>query len=116
MTYQEALILVKSEFETLRESSHNEIVLTGLTYDGSCGFCVSLYDQDGKAIITDLGETKEVFDEVEKKTWQALCEENGFRFNRWRIERDFNALDDLYAFIAFLDKISDRFYVIEDDD
>ena len=64
MDYIKALEIIEKEFETRRESSHNKIIKTGLTYDGCNGFCVSIYDDNGVALITDLGETKEVFDEV----------------------------------------------------
>jgi len=116
MTYQDALPLVKHEFETMRENSRYVIIRTGLTYDGCQGFCVALYDLDKKAIITDFGATKDAFDEVEDETWQALCEERGFRFSQWRIERDFHSPDDVHTFIQFLDELSDRFFTLGDDD
>lgn len=114
MTYQEALTLVKSEFETYKESSHNEIIRTGLTYDGSHGFCVSLYNEGERVILTDLGETKEVFDEIGEEEWTALCQKSGFAFRHWHIEREFFSLDDVYAFIRFLDEISDLYFPIDD--
>ena len=108
--YEEALVIIEEEFETRRESSHNKIIMTGLTYDGCRGFCVSIYDDNGVAIITDLGETKEVFDEVTKEEWIKLCTENNFEFRHWRIVRVFDSINDLYDFIKFLDMISDKYF------
>ena len=110
MTYEKALEIIEEEFETMRESSNNKIIRTGLTYDGCRGFCVSIYNDNGMAIITDLGETKEVFDEVTEEEWIKLCEENNFEFRHWRIVRVFNCIEDLYDFIKFLDMISDKFF------
>ena len=115
MTYQEALALVKTEYETQRDSSHSEVIYTGLTYDGCSGFCVVLYDEGDRVILTDMGETKEVFDEVREEEWTALCEEAGFVFRHWHIEREFHSLDDVELYIAFLDAISNLFWNIDDE-
>ena len=113
MKYKEALILIEKEFETRQESSHNKIIKTGLTYDGCNGFCVSIYDDNGVALITDLGETKEIFDEVSKAEWEELCEEHGFEFRHWRIVREFSSINDLYEYIKFLDFISDKYFKLD---
>lgn len=110
MTYKEALEIIEEEFETIKESSHNRIIITGLTYDGCQGFCVSIYDDNGEAIITDLGETKEVFDEVSLEKWINLCNEHNFEFRHWRIVRKFNSISDLYEFIEFIDFISNNYF------
>lgn len=115
MTYEEALTIIKSEFETRRDAPHCEIIKTGLTYDGCEGFCVTIYNYpDRGPVLSDLGETKEIFDEVEKEEWEALCAENGFEFNHWRIEKPFTCLEDAYDYINFLDMISDKYFYIDD--
>ena len=86
MTYQEALALVKSEFSTRRDADHVEVIRTGMTYDGCQGFCVVVYDYGDKVVLSDMGETKYFFFEVPDEEWVALCEENGFDFNHYRIE------------------------------
>ena len=108
MTYNEGLALVKTEYETIKDSTYNEIIITGLTYDGCNGFCVSVYNKDGEAIITDLGETSHFFDEITEEEWIKDCTEHGFEFNHWRIERKLSSIDDVYDFINFIDFISDR--------
>jgi hypothetical protein len=113
MEYKKAVELIEKEYETIRESSHNKIIRTGLTYDGCRGFCVSIYDDNGVALITDLGETKEVFDEVSKAEWEELCEEHGFEFRHWRIVREFSSINDLYEYIKFLDFISDKYFKLD---
>ena len=114
MTYEEILALVTEDFELLREAPHCHIVLTGLTYDGCRGFCVAIYNKGDSVVVTDLGETKEVFDEVEREEWEALCETHGFQFSHWHIERVFHGMQDLYDFIQFIDFISDKYFQIED--
>ena len=114
MTYQEAVDLVKTQFHTRRGSDHNEVIRTGKTYDGCKGFCINVYNADGEGILSDLGETKEVFDEVSEEEWISLCQENGFIFRHWRIERELNSIDDVYAFIDFLDMVSDKYCDLDD--
>ena len=114
MTYEEALALVKTEFKTRRDAAHCEIIRTGLTYDGCNGFCVCLYNYGDRVCLTDMGETKEIFDEVTKEEWIALCEENGCVFNHWRLERKLESIEDVYAYIQFLDMVSDKFFNLGD--
>lgn len=114
MTFGEAIKIVEKEFDLIYDSPHAKVVRTGLTYDGCRGFCVSIYDSEEGALVSDLGETKEVFDEVEEAEWKALCEEHGFRFVHWRIIRDFTGIEDLYEFIRFLDFISDKYWSEDD--
>ena len=85
MTYEEALKIIEAEYETLPDSPHNKIIRTGLTYNGFNSFCVSIYTDGESVILTDLGETKEVFDEVTEGEWRELCEAHGFEFRHWRI-------------------------------
>ena len=110
MKYEEALALVQEEYETKRDSDHSHVICTGLTYNGCEGFCVVLYkDANGEAIITDMGETKEVFSEVPEKYWINLCKKAKCEFRHWSIVRKFRSIDDLDKYIRFLDKVSDRF-------
>ena len=116
MTYEQALEIIEKEFDTRRETPHNKIIMTGLTYDGFNSFCVSIYNKDGTAILTDLGITKDVFDEVPEEDWIELCEQNGFKFNHWSIQRIFSKIEDVEDFIVFLDKISCKYWDDEQDD
>ena len=106
--------IVREEFETMREADHVEVVKTGLTYDGCNGFCVAIYNYGDVVKITDLGETKEHFDQFTEEQWADVCAQNNFEFNNWRIERVFNSMDDLEEYIKFIDVISDTFFDIED--
>ena len=114
MTQEEAIALVKTEFETRHDAPHVEIIRTGLTYDGCQGFCVVIYNRDGNVHLSDMGQTKEIFDEVTEEEWCTLCEENGCVFNHWRIEHPLNSIEDVHHFIWFLDMVSDKFFFIED--
>jgi hypothetical protein len=115
MTFEEAIKITEEDFELIKDTPHTRLVRTGLTYDGAKGFCVMLYDKGDRAIITDCGETKEVFDEVTEDEWKKLCKENGTEFNHWRIEKDFNGIEDLYEYIKFIDMISDKFFLADED-
>ena len=114
MTYQEALALVKSEFETRRDAAHCEVILTGRTLDGYNGFCVCLYDNQGEILVSDMGETKEAFDEVTEEEWTKLCEDHGFEFRHWRIVKKFEDIYSVYDFIDFLSFIADTFDPIDE--
>ena len=114
MTFEEAIKITEEEFELVARTERTRTVKTGLTYNGANGFCVMLYDKGDHTIITDSGETKEVFDEVTDEEWEALCRENGFEFNHWHIETPFNSIEDLHRFISFLDEVSDKFFTLDD--
>ena len=116
MTYEEALKIIEAEYETLPDSPHNKIIRTGLTYNGFNSFCVSIYTDGESVILTDLGETKEVFDEVTEGEWRELCEAHGFEFRHWRIVKVFGSIDDVDDFIRFLDLISTRYFDEKDED
>lgn len=109
VSYEEALKMVKAEYQTRKDASHCEIIKTGLTYDGCTGFCVALYNYGDVVKITDIGETKEFFSEVTEEQWVDVCARNGFEFNHWRIERVFNSMQDVYDYIEFIDAICDIF-------
>ena len=109
MKYIEALKIIEEEFETIKESSHNKIIITNLTYDGFNSFCVSIYDTGETVILTDLGTTKDVFDEVSEEEWIKLCNDNNFKFNHWSIVREFTSIQDGEDFIKFLDEISSKY-------
>ena len=109
MTFQEAVALVKTEFETRKEAPHCEIIRTGLTFDGCNGFCVCIYNTGEEVILTDMGETKEIFDEITEEEWTLLCEEHGFEFVHWRIVGKLETIEDVHAYIEFLNYIADTF-------
>ena len=110
MKYLEAMAIIKEEYDIKIVANHAILIYTGLTYDGCNSFCVVLYNLGDKAILTDLGRTNEVFDEVGDETWIELCDSHGFEFNHWRIQKDFNSIDDVDEFIKFLDFISVKFF------
>lgn len=114
LSYEEVLSLVREEYDTRRDADHCEIVKTGLTYDGCTGFCVCIYNYGDVVKITDMGETKDFFDQLTDEQWVDICTTNGFEFNHWRIERVFNSIEDLHMYIQFIDVISDMFFDIEE--
>lgn len=111
MNYAEALKIVESEFETRYVAPNCQAIRINLTYDGYNGFYIAVCDSEGEAFLSDEGITKDVFCKAKDETeWRALCEANGFSFNRfWHIERRFTALSDMYEFIDFLTKVSDKY-------
>ena len=110
MTYEEALEIVEAEFETRPDSDHSKIIKTHMTYDGCTGFCVVVYNEEGVAILTDMGETAQFFDEVPDEEWESLCREGGCVFARGRIKKRIESIEDVYDYIRFLDEISDRYW------
>ena len=116
MTYEKAIEIVEKEFSLKDNSFNSKIIKTGMTYDGFNSFCACLYNSDNGVIITDLGKTKDIFDEVTQEEWVALCEEHNFRFERWKIVREFNSIKDVYEYIEFLDFISCKYWDALQDD
>ena len=118
MTYERAIEIIEKEFSLKDNSLNTKIIKTGMTYDGANSFCVCLYNSDKGVIITDLGKTKDVFDEVPKEEWESLCKERDFNFEHWKIVRNFASIKDVYDFIEFLDFISNKYWdeVLDDKD
>jgi hypothetical protein len=110
MTYERAIEIIEKEFSLRDNSLNTKIIKTGMTYDGANSFCVCLYNSDKGVIITDLGKTKDIFDEVTKEEWESLCKEHNFKFEHWKIVRDFVSVKDVYDFIEFLDFISNKYW------
>ena len=50
------------------------------------------------------------YSNLDYETWKELCESHGFIFNHWKIQREFNSIEDVDEFIRFLDSISVRYY------
>lgn len=110
MTYQRAIEIIEKEFSLKDNTENTKFIKTGMTYDGFNHFCACLYNADNGVIITDLGKTKDIFDEVSQEEWAKLCKERGFRFEHWSIVRDFESIKDVYDFIGFLDFISNKYW------
>ncbi len=111
MTYREALKIVKNEFETRYVDTACRAIRINLTYDGINELYIAICDNGDEALITDEGITKDIFyNATDKAEWVAMCEKNGFSFNRyWHIERRFTDISDVHDFIHFLMEISERF-------
>jgi hypothetical protein len=110
MTYEKALEIIESEFETRNGSPLYKVIKTGMTYDGCTGFFVCIYNSERGVILTDMGETKEFFDRVGEDEWKELCIGHGFRFVHYSITREFTKTQDVYDFINFLNLISDKYW------
>jgi hypothetical protein len=72
MTYEEALEMVGAEFELCRHSPVTQAVRTGRTLDGCNSFSIVIYNKVDKVILSDLGNTKDVFYEVPQEEWEEL--------------------------------------------
>ena len=108
-SFEEARERVEKKFELLYDSPHAYIILTNKTFDGYNGYTVALYRYGDRIVLSDIGETSQICDEVTVEEWEALCAEYGFTYSHYRIEREFRSLLDLYDYIEFLDIVADRF-------
>ena len=113
MDFQQALELIKTEYEVRKCADHAYYIRTHLTLDGCNFFSIMLYHdesgyyQSGDLILTDTGNTHYVFFEAPLEEWQALCDKYGFSLVKYSICRPFTGMQDLYDFIDFLNVISD---------
>jgi hypothetical protein len=114
MTYKDAIEIVGAEFELRHHTSVTKAIRTGRTLDGCNGFTIILYNKGDKVILTDIGNTKDVFDEVPKEEWEELCKTHGFEFLNWSIVRDFTGLQDVYDYIDFLDVVADKYCPLDE--
>ena len=119
LTFGEALEMIEEEFPVRKEHMHAYSIFVDRTYDGYNFFFIELRDdgedEDG-LFLSDGGSACHSFEEVEEAEWKSLCREHGFTFRRWRIRHSFTGMEDLYAFIEFLDLIADTYDPIEDED
>ena len=115
MTYEKALEMIGKEFKTRYVAPDCQAICVPLTYDGVNGIYIAVWDNEGEAILTDEGITKDIFWKATDETkWRSLCEMNGFSFNcYWHIERKFTAMTDVYDFIDFLMLISNEYNPID---
>lgn len=117
LTFTEALEMIEAEFELVRESMHIYCVRTDATFDGYHYFHIELRDDMGdELILTDAGAAGHCFDEVPTEEWETLCKEHGFTLEHYWIRRPFRGMEDLYAFIDFLNLIADTYDPIENGD
>ena len=114
MKFEEALEIISKEFETRRIVDTCHSIVTGMSYDGAEGFHVALYvNAEGEAIISDLGGTKNFFyHEITLEEWEVMCRENGMEFINGSIVRRFKSMKDLFEYIDFLDRISDKYFTL----
>ena len=103
-----------AEFELRPHSPVTQIVRTGRTLDGCNSFCIIIYNKVDKVVLTDIGRTKDVFDEVSEEEWEELCKAHNFEFLHWSIVREFTGLQDVYDFIGFLDVIADKYCPLDE--
>ena len=111
LTLTEALTMIEEEFPIRKETAHAYSVFVDRTYNGYNFFYIELRndDEDGLLTLSDGGSAAESFPEVEEDEWRSLCRAHGFTFRGWRIRHPFAGLEDLYAFIEFLDLIADTY-------
>ena len=113
MLLPDAVALINTEFKTRKCAPHYHAVYVDLTYDGCSLFSISIYDYGDKvSVLTDVGSTKDFFDQFTEDEWVKLCAEHGFEFNNWRIERVFNSLNDLYEYIDFIDYLCNTYEIV----
>ena len=116
LTFLEALSMIEEEFPLRREGMHIYSPFVNATLDGHHFFAITLReDCEGGLVLTDNGSTYHCFEEIAEDTaeWIALCEQNSFTFEHYRIRRPFTGMKDLYAYIDFLNLVADTYDPID---
>ena len=116
LTFLEALSMIEAEFPLSREGMHIYSPFVDATLDGYHFFAITLReDCEGGLVLTDNGSTYHCFEDVAEDTaeWIALCEQNGFAFEHYRILRPFTGMEDLYAYIDFLNLVANTYDPID---
>ncbi len=116
LTFLEALSMIEEEFPLRRAGMHIYSPFVDATLDGYHFFSITLReDLEGGLVLTDNGSTYHCFEEIaeDEAEWVALCEQNGFSFVHYRILRPFTGMDDLYAYIDFLNLVADTYDPID---
>lgn len=104
MNYEQAKQLIKTKWDIMEQTINATHIVVHKLLDGNSLYCIVLYNSDNGVILTDYGNTAELFDLSEEQFTQ-ICAKHNLTFEDWQIETPFNGLEDVENFISALDEI-----------
>ena len=105
---EEILLIVNKEFETdTDEYMKRTTIITDIVYEGYNPLCITI-DYLNEPYLTDLGVIRDIFERVSEEEWINLCSNHGFTFEKGRIQKKLNSIEDIYKFIELLKLIVNK--------
>lgn len=107
MQYLDAIQLIKKHYETTEFTSDIEIIKINKLLDFSNYYFIVVSNDNGSAVLSDMGKTNEVFRKPEAE-WAVITNKFGLTLDNFEISTTFNKIEDLYNFISLLDWVVDN--------
>lgn len=105
MQYLDALQLIRKHYNTIEYSENIEIIKINKLLDFSNFYFIALLEENGQAILSDMGKTGELI-EKSKEEWQTLAKEYDINYNDYVLSTPIKDIKDLYNFILLLDSVA----------
>ena len=105
MQFLDALQLIRKHYNTLEYSEDIEVIKINKLLDFSNFYFIALIDNDGQAILSDMGKTGELI-ELPQEEWSRLASEYDINYSEYTLSTPINDIKDLYNFITLLDSVA----------
>ena len=105
MQFLDALQLIRKHYNTLEHSEDIEIIKINKLLDFSNFYFIALIDDNGQAILSDMGKTGELI-ELPEEQWASLAREYNIDYSNYTLSTPINDIKDLYNFITLLDSVA----------
>lgn len=105
MQYLDALQLIRKHYNTIEYSSDIEIIKINKLLDFSNFYFIVVLEENGQAILSDMGKTSELI-ELSEERWEIIAKEYNINYKDYTLSTPINDISDLYNFISLLDAIT----------
>ncbi len=102
MRFLEALEEIKKHYEIYQRVNDVAEIQVHEYFTVNDLFYLALIDFEGKAILSDIGVTADIFPRSEEKQWIALCKKHGLEWVNYHIEKEYDGLKSLESFLNLL--------------
>ena len=110
MKFEEALTLIGNYYKLVEQSQDSYFVATNkILNDDWNEFCIVVRNIEGKAILTDYGETANYFDKNNEE-FERVCKKNNILYKEGEIYTGFNSIQDIENMISAIDELSDYYH------
>lgn len=105
MQYLDALQLIRRHYNTIEYSSDIEIIKINKLLDFSNFYFIAVLEENGQAILSDMGKTGELI-ELPEENWSTLAKEYNINYSNYTLSIPMSDIKDLYNFISLLDNVA----------
>ena len=105
MQFLDALQIIRKHYNTLEFTEDIEIIKINKLLDFSNFYFIALINDNGQAILSDMGKTGELI-ELPEERWGSLAKEYNINYSNYTLSTSINDIKDLYNFISLLDNVA----------